>query len=144
MHNAWVIEQVFAKLVTWAANSIETSANQPLLPHVIIVLNKHEDFESADTTVIIEDISGVIEKNKTLSKWASHWREQGKTMEGLFHLVHCYYYSSVEVRHRVAAAGQNLRRKPPSLGLNMAQPAAFFVLNLVEKGWFLVGRKSLI
>lgn len=95
-----VIEQVFEKLVTWAANAIETSANQPLLPHVIIVLNKHEDFESADTTAILEDISSIIEKNKTLSKWAAHWRERGKAIEKLSHLVHCYY-SSVEVRHRV-------------------------------------------
>ncbi|KAH6848113.1 hypothetical protein B0I37DRAFT_376721 [Chaetomium sp. MPI-CAGE-AT-0009] len=96
LHNARVIEQVFEKLITWAANAIETSANQPLLPHVIIVLNKHEDFESADTSTILEDISSVIEKNTTLSKWANHWRERGKTIDGLSDLVHCYY-SSVEI-----------------------------------------------
>lgn len=63
-----VIEQVFEKLMTWAANAIETSANQPLLPHVIIVLNKHEDFDSADTAVILEDISSVIEKKYNTSQ----------------------------------------------------------------------------
>lgn len=93
-----VIEQVFEKLITWAANAIETSANQPVLPHVIIVLNKHEDFKFADTEVILEDISSVIEKNMTLSKWAAHWRERGSTIKTLRDLVHCYY-SSVEVRY---------------------------------------------
>ena len=95
------IEQVFEKLVTWAANAIETSANQPILPHVIIVLNKHEDFvlaggENADTTIILNDVARVIDKNETLSSWTTHWRDRGKVIETLSDLIHCYY-SSVEV-----------------------------------------------
>ncbi|GAB1318162.1 FabD/lysophospholipase-like protein [Madurella fahalii] len=101
LHNARVIEQVFEKLVTWAVNAIEASANQPLLPHAIIVLNKHEDFtmlggSPAETSDILQDISHVIDLNETFSKWADYWRTRGKPISTLSDLIHCYY-SSIKI-----------------------------------------------
>lgn len=96
-----MIEQVFEKLVTWAVNAIETSSNQPILPHAIIVLNKHDDYlklggAPTNTKDILNDISHVIDLNKTFLKWAEYWRERGKPIKTLSDLVLCYY-SSIEV-----------------------------------------------
>ncbi|KAK0714767.1 hypothetical protein B0H67DRAFT_553419 [Lasiosphaeris hirsuta] len=96
-----VIEQVFEKLLTWAVNAIETSSNQPILPHAIIVLNKHEDYpnlsgSSTNTKDILRDMSPVIEVNKTFLKCAEYWRERGKPIHNLEELIRCYC-SSIEI-----------------------------------------------
>jgi len=96
-----VIEQVFEKLVTWAVNAIETSSNQPILPHAIIVLNNHEDYAgpgytSLNTSDILQDVSHIIELNKTFATLARFWRERGKPIRTLSELLLCYY-SSIEV-----------------------------------------------
>ena len=43
MKNPRVIEVVIEQLIQWAAAALETSSNQPVLPHAIIVLNVSEN-----------------------------------------------------------------------------------------------------
>lgn len=99
-----VIEKVFESLISWATNAIETSSNQPILPHAIIVLNasehdNHEGFwdSKLNTAEILESVSKVLDTNERFSSWADSWRRRHKTIETLQDLVLCYY-SSVEVR----------------------------------------------
>lgn len=95
---------MFERLITWAAAAIETSSNQPVLPHAIIVLNASEnDLDEklwdvpANTESILEDLARTVNRNETFKKWAQFWRERGKEINTLTDLVLCYY-SSVQVR----------------------------------------------
>ncbi|KAK4446666.1 acyl transferase/acyl hydrolase/lysophospholipase [Podospora aff. communis PSN243] len=101
--NHRVIEKVFEELISWATNAIETTSNQPILPHAIIVLNasKHDNHERfwdsrQNTKDILASVSKVLDRNERLSSWADSWRRRGKTIETLQDLVLCYY-SSIEV-----------------------------------------------
>lgn len=94
---------MFERLITWAAAAIETSSNQPVLPHAIIVLNASEnDLDEklwdvpANTESILEDLARTVNRNETFKKWAQFWRERGKEINTLTDLVLCYY-SSVQV-----------------------------------------------
>lgn len=98
-----VVEHVFERLITWAAAAIETSSNQPVLPHAIIVLNASEnDLDEklwdvpTNTESILEDLARTVNRNETFKKWAQFWRERGKEINTLTELVLCYY-SSVQV-----------------------------------------------
>jgi len=94
---------VFERLITWAAAAIETSSNQPVLPHAIIALNasEHNIDErlwdvGANTTDILNDLSKTINRNETFKKYAQFWKEKGKPVDTLEQLVLCYY-SSIQV-----------------------------------------------
>lgn len=99
-----VIEHVFERLITWAAVAIETSSNQPVLPHVIIVLNASEnsinerlwDIET-NTNNILRDLDRTINQNETFKKWAQFWTKRNKPITTLTELISCYY-TSVKVR----------------------------------------------
>jgi len=99
-----IIEKVFESLIGWATNAIETSSNQPILPHAIIVLNasehdSHEGFwdSKLNTAEILASVSKVLNTNERFSSWADSWRHRDKTINTLEDLVLCYY-SSIEVR----------------------------------------------
>ncbi|KAI0863768.1 hypothetical protein F4860DRAFT_521823 [Xylaria cubensis] len=90
LRNPRVIEHVFVRLVEWAAAAIETSSNQPVLPHAIIVLNASENdiddrwWDVRDSTEsILHDFGGTVNHNVTFKKWAQFWRERGKAINGL-------------------------------------------------------------
>lgn len=98
-----VIEHVFERLVKWAAAAIETSSNQPVLPHAIIALNASEhDLDQSlwdvlyNTETILHDLAHTVDRNATFKKWAQFWRERGKTIDTLADLILCYY-SSIQV-----------------------------------------------
>jgi hypothetical protein len=99
-----VVEHVFERLVNWAAAAIETSSNQPVLPHAIIVLNASEnDIDpklwdvNANTNIILDDLAKTVNQNETFKKYAQEWRQRGKNIETLEQLL-LSYYSSVQVR----------------------------------------------
>ncbi|KAK0631476.1 hypothetical protein B0T14DRAFT_3900 [Immersiella caudata] len=101
--NHRVIEKVFEKLISWATNAIETSSNQPILPHAIIVLNasvndNYEGFWDSElnTKEILASVSQVLGTNEKMKRWAESWRSRGKKIESLHDLVLCYY-SSIEI-----------------------------------------------
>jgi hypothetical protein len=98
-----VVEHVFERLVNWAAAAIETSSNQPVLPHAIIVLNATEnDIDpifwdvNVNTNVILDDLAKTVNQNETFKKYAQTWRQRGKTIDTLEQLL-LSYYSSLQV-----------------------------------------------
>lgn len=102
-YSSRVIEHVFERLVQWAVAAIETSSNQPVLPHAIIALNASEhdiDERSWDvletTDSILHDLGHTVNYNVTFKKWAQFWRERGKAINSLVDLILCYY-SSIQV-----------------------------------------------
>ncbi|KAK8121780.1 hypothetical protein PG984_010450 [Apiospora sp. TS-2023a] len=103
LRNPKTIEHVFEKLVKWAAAAIETSSNQPVLPHAIIALNASEhdiDVKLWDvkfnTETILEDLAHTVNRNETFKKWSQFWRERGKAIDNLLDLVLCYY-STIQI-----------------------------------------------
>lgn len=100
-----VIEHVFERLMKWAAAALETSSNQAILPHAIIVLNASENdldpslWDARTNTVsILDSLAQTINRNETFKKYAQWWRERGKTIDNLEQLVLCYYSSIVVLR----------------------------------------------
>jgi energy-coupling factor transporter ATP-binding protein EcfA2 len=98
-----VVEHVFERLINWANAAIETSVNQPLLPHAIIVLNATEnDIEARfwdvniNTSSILDDLANTVKQNSVFKKLADIWRLRGKTIDTLEQLLLCYY-SSIQV-----------------------------------------------
>ncbi|KAI1124855.1 hypothetical protein F5Y10DRAFT_284739 [Nemania abortiva] len=70
LRNPRVIEHVFERLVQWAVAAIETSSNQPVLPHAIIALNASEHdiddkrWNVLDTTdSILHDLGHTVNYN---------------------------------------------------------------------------------
>lgn len=98
------IEDVLEHLVNWADAALETSSNQPVLPHVIIALNASEnnideqlwDPEFA-TSDVLESLSRTVFKNTTFKKYAQFWRERKRQIETVLQLIRSYY-SSIKVR----------------------------------------------
>jgi hypothetical protein len=98
-----VIEGVFEKLVEWAAAALETSSNQPVLPHAIIALNASEnniDPELWDTDVatehLLESLSQTVRQNRCFKKHAQIWASRNKQIETVEQLM-LSYYSSLRV-----------------------------------------------
>jgi hypothetical protein len=109
-----LIEGVFEQLVKWAAAALETSSNQPVLPHAIIALNASENDIDAElwdvntaTSRLMESLSRTVFHNSTFKKYAQFWRERKKEIETVEQLM-LSYYSSIRVSNpylRVAKKG---------------------------------------
>lgn len=104
-----VVENVLEKLVGWAASAIETSSNQPLLPHAILALNA-EDYNineslwdiKAATTDMLKSLEKTVDQNETFKQAAQYWRERDRQIETVEQLMLCYY-SSIQVRNPTTA-----------------------------------------
>lgn len=98
------------KLLEWAANSISKSLNQPVLPHVIIVLNATEngnedEWDTATATQrLLDGNRDAISHEPMWEHKARFWRERGRKIETVKDLLECYYASITAVR--VPARGQ--------------------------------------
>ena len=99
------MESVFEKLLDWAAAALETSSNQPVLPHAIIVLNASEnnidpELWDVDTATArhLESLSRTVLYNATFKKYAHFWRERHGQIETVEDLLHSYYRSVRLVR----------------------------------------------
>ena len=100
-----VIESVFEKLVDWAAAALESSSNQPVLPHAIIVLNASEydidpELWDVDTSTsrLFENLSRTVFHNATFKKYAQFWRARHRSIETIEQLLHSYYRAVNVVR----------------------------------------------
>lgn len=89
--------------MVWAVAALETSSNQPVLPHVIIALNASEnniDEELWDpevaTSTVLDSLSRTVFKNTTFKKHAQFWRERKRPIETVSQLIRSYY-SSIKV-----------------------------------------------
>lgn len=100
-----LIEGVLERLVDWAAAALETSSNQPVLPHAIIAFNASEndipeklwDVEHA-TEALMESLPRTVYQNARFKKYAQFWRERNRVIESVKELVLSYYSSLRVVR----------------------------------------------
>ena len=100
---------MFERLVEWAAVALETSSNQPVLPHAIIALNASEnsiDPELWDVDVaterLLQSLSQTVHQNLCFKKHAQLWGERNRQIETVEQLM-LSYYSSVRVSLRSLA-----------------------------------------
>lgn len=99
VRNARTIEDVVEQLITWADAVIETSSNQPVLPHAIIVLNFYNNKDgqlwdvTASTTSLLNNVRASVSENPTLKKYAEKLGYRINTAESLL----LSYYSSIRV-----------------------------------------------
>jgi hypothetical protein len=102
---------VFERLIEWAATALETSSNQPVLPHAIIALNASEnnvDTELWDVDVaterLLESLSRTVHQNVCFKKHAQLWKDRNKQIETVEQLMLSYYSSlrvSIRLRERL-------------------------------------------
>lgn len=103
LKNARTIENVVEQLIVWASAALEKSTNQPVLPHVIIVLNATEnaiDPEQWDikfaTEALMRTVTDAISTNPSFKKYVHFWKDRKKDIHDAHDLL-CSYYSSVRV-----------------------------------------------
>lgn len=103
MKNPRVIEVVIEQLIRWAAAAFETSSNQPVLPHAIIVLNASENGTDPDlwdvdnsTAALMQSVHQALQQNHTLREFAEFWRKRERSIESIESLM-LSYYSNVRV-----------------------------------------------
>lgn len=103
MKNPRVIERVIEQLIQWAAVALETSSNQPVLPHAIIVLNATENATDAElwdvdnsTIALMQSVHRALHQNHTLREFAEFWRKRNRPIETITSLM-LSYYSNVRV-----------------------------------------------
>ncbi|KAI9659446.1 MAG: hypothetical protein M1821_001704 [Bathelium mastoideum] len=103
LRNPKVIEGVLTKLVDWADAALETSSNQPVLPHALIVLNASESSADEDwwdvkasTRKIFRDLSRTVDKNPIFAKYKQKWQERGRDIRTVENMMDIYY-SSINV-----------------------------------------------
>jgi hypothetical protein len=94
------------ELVQWAHNATEQSYNKPVLPHLVIALNKEEGNADQDLyniqkakKTLMDDIKNV-HVNPRMEKYTKHWEkaEDNEEIDSGEALLDCYY-SSVNVIH---------------------------------------------
>jgi len=103
--NARVIENTMERLVQWAAAALETSSNQPVLPHLIIALNASENTVDAEqwdvdvATRLHTDIPiDVVNKNANLRPFVKFWEDRGHPITSAMDLLRTYYANVRVVR----------------------------------------------
>ena len=97
------MESVFDGLITWASQAIESSSNQALLPHAVLILNASKQNDSAgywdvtaSTQSILDSLASTIHRNPRFKRWVKFWLMKDKMVDTLEELVLCYY-SSIQV-----------------------------------------------
>ncbi|KAF2193812.1 hypothetical protein K469DRAFT_243687 [Zopfia rhizophila CBS 207.26] len=135
LRNPRVIESVFEQLVIWAAAALETSSNQPALPHAIIVLNSCE-YDSTNNTwdvatvtrELLQSLSDTIYLNPTFQKYIQYWQDRNKDIDTVEKLMMCYYSSLKVVRMPSKDRPQLMKRQTHEL-YNEIQTNCLFARN---------------
>ncbi|KAL9041478.1 MAG: hypothetical protein Q9214_004097 [Letrouitia sp. 1 TL-2023] len=85
-------------LLEWASTSLESSLNQPSLPHAIVVLNntdtsvdKEEWDTFAATKKLMDRVNHAVSDIPYFKNLAEEWQKKGKTINNTIDLIHCYY-----------------------------------------------------
>lgn len=97
--NARRIEDVVQQLITWADAVIQSSSNQPVLPHAVIVINNSDNTDPRmwdtdySTEALLNNIQHAVNQNPTLRRLAI---KSGYRVESARALL-LLYYSSVRV-----------------------------------------------
>lgn len=95
-------------LLSWAETSLETSVNQPALPHAIIVLNGTDPSSSSEVWDTAQATQSLLDANDHcldpeigphfFTGLAARWRRKGKRIDKILDLIRCYYSSFKVVR----------------------------------------------
>ncbi|QIW99361.1 hypothetical protein AMS68_004879 [Peltaster fructicola] len=93
------IEGVFSLLLSWANAAIQTSSNQPVLPHAIIVFNAMDhntpeerwDPDTA-TSRVLESMADCV-SNPTFKRYTAFWESRDKRIHDFKHLLESFYGS---------------------------------------------------
>ena len=92
-------------MLEWASTSLESSVNQPTLPHAIIVLNATKtpiDEEVWDTDSaprnLMQHVASTVLDVKEFEDRADSWRKKGKQIDNMLGLFRCYYSDISVVR----------------------------------------------
>ncbi|KAH8635555.1 hypothetical protein IG631_10956 [Alternaria alternata] len=95
-------------LLQWADASLETSVNQPTLPHAIIALNKCEpsadpsewDSNSATNSLLAANRHCIDRRrgHPFFIGLAESWRERGRRIDSILDLIYCYYSTFQVIR----------------------------------------------
>ncbi|KAI0544412.1 hypothetical protein F4679DRAFT_576867 [Xylaria curta] len=95
---------VLDKLIHWGATSMDTSLNQSVLPHAVIVLNATENADGAEweiekaTQKLMAAIEGAVSREPSLQEHVQTWKEHGKQITDTKELLECYYSSITVIR----------------------------------------------
>jgi hypothetical protein len=99
-------------LLSWAETSLETSVNQPTLPHAIIALNgtdlssDPEVWNSKDATKSILRANNYCIDPQLGTRYfidlAERWRQKGKRIKKVLDLILCYYstFKVIRIPHK--------------------------------------------
>ncbi|KAL8902691.1 MAG: hypothetical protein Q9207_004458 [Kuettlingeria erythrocarpa] len=92
-------------LLDWASTSLESSINQPTIPHAIIVLNAtnpavdHDEWDIPTATErLMQHVANAVYENPLFVRYAEHWRKKGRRIKDMLDLVRCYY-ADISVLH---------------------------------------------
>ncbi|KAH0545443.1 hypothetical protein FGG08_000444 [Glutinoglossum americanum] len=99
-------DSVIEMLLKWANSALETSSNQPVLPHAIITLNKSSEngcdagwWDTNNATKwLFNPLEGQFYSNPKFSRYLRFWTERGKKIDSIHDLLLCYYASIRVVR----------------------------------------------
>lgn len=100
--NARGVEDVVEQLVVWADAVIQSSSNQPVIPHAIIVLNASDNQDSQlwnvdnSTKDLLNELGQAVNQNPRLKGFAEKWGARGFDTSSVKSLL-LAYYSSVRV-----------------------------------------------
>ncbi|KIW25373.1 uncharacterized protein PV07_08556 [Cladophialophora immunda] len=90
MKNPRVVESIVEQLLRWAADALETSSNQPVLPHAIIVLNAYDNtsdpelWDANNSTInLMERVSRAVHQSHNIRKCAESWKQKGRQIESV-------------------------------------------------------------
>jgi patatin-like phospholipase/acyl hydrolase len=102
-----------SNLLQWGENSLETSINQPVLPHAIIVLNasrKRRSGHGWDTAEATRDLLDSVDtsfgQDPDIIPLIRKWRRRGKDIRRCRELIECYYASFKVVKIPMEEQGQ--------------------------------------
>ena len=103
LKNSRTIEDVFERLIVWAATALEKSSNQPMLPHAIIVLNALPIDNPAklwetepSTGEILHRLARTVHRTPVFKDYAKFWRDRNRVIESAEDLI-LSYYSSIKI-----------------------------------------------
>ena len=92
-------------LLEWASTSLESSVNQPTLPHAILVLNASSASVDADqwdtsfvTQILMDQVAYAVHEVPIFKRYAEHWQKRGKRIDNMLDLVRCYYADICVIR----------------------------------------------
>lgn len=104
--NSNAVEHIIERLVGWAAAAIETSSNQPILPHLIIVINAcppRLEAEHWEVGTFTEQYLGQIpiaalKQNPKINTYLKWWESRRRPIRSAIDLLESYYMTVRAVR----------------------------------------------